>query len=87
MEKSEYYTQLRSIFNLAALVRRLNIQGVLQAMNYAETLGPIIDPTLYLKSAKSFEWQKQTVEAALQFQQAVGKIVSNPRYSQHTGEK
>ena len=86
MEINEYRIQLQSIFNLAALVQQLKIQDVLQSMRQAETLGPILDPTTYLKSATALEWQKQTVEAALQFQQAIQEIVSDPRYS-YTGKK
>lgn len=86
MEKSEYTFQLRSIFNLATLVCQLKIRDVLQAMRRVETLGPILDPTTYLKSATSLEWQRQVVEAALQFQQAIEEIISDPKYS-YTGEK
>lgn len=87
MDKTEYNIQLRSIFNAATLIRQLKIADVLRAMNRAETIGPILDPTTYLKSATRLEWQKRTVEAALQFQQAIEKIVSDPRYSHQTGEK
>lgn len=87
MNESEYRIHLEQIFNLAYLVQLLKIQDVLQAMTRAETLGPILDPTTYLKAATSLEWQKRTVEAALQFQQAIEEIASDPRYLQPTGEK
>lgn len=87
MNESEYRIQLQSIFSLAALVRQLKIADILQAITRAETLGPILDPTTYLKAATSLEWQKRTVEAALQFQQAIEEIASDPRYLQPTGEK
>lgn len=85
MEKTEYTIHLEQIFNLAYLVQQLKIADVLEAMNRAETLGPILDPTAYLKSATTLERQKRTVEAALQFQQAIKKIVSDPKYQ--TGGK
>jgi hypothetical protein len=85
MDKTEYSIQLQSILNLATLVNQLKIADVLQAINHAETLGPILDPTTYLKAATSLECQKTIVEAALQFQQAIEEIVSDPKYQ--TGEK
>lgn len=76
MDKSEYQGQLNLIFSLAALSRGLKAREVLQAMNRAETLGPILDPTTYVKSVKRLEWQKRTVQATLEFQQAIAKITS-----------
>ncbi len=81
MDKTEYLIQLKSIFNAAKLIRPLKIQDVLDEMNHAETIGPILDPTLYLKSAKGLEWQKRTVEAALKFQLTIEQIASDPRYA------
>ena len=80
MERSEYNVQLRSIFNMAALIQGLHIQEVLDAMNRAETLGPITDPSLYLMAQNQLGWQKETVEAALVFQNAIKRIANDPKY-------
>lgn len=85
MREQEYRVQLQSILNLATLVHGLKIADVLQAINHAEVIGPILDPTTYLKSATSLECQKRIAEAALQFQQAIEKIAADPKY--HTGDK
>ena len=71
MKQSEYRIQLQAVFSSAALIRELKLHDLLQAMNRAETLGPILDPTLYLKAFTSLEWQKGIVEAALKFQQEI----------------
>lgn len=71
MEQSEYRIQLQAVFSSAALIRQLKLHDLLQAMNRAETLGPILDPTLYLKSFTSLGWQKRIVEATLKFQQEI----------------
>ena len=86
MRKDKFRMQIEQIFSLAYLVQHLKIADVLQAIERAETLGPTLDPTTYLKSATHLEWQKRTVEAALHFQQAIEEIVSDPKYS-HTGQK
>lgn len=78
--KTEYNIQLQSIFNMAALVRNLRIQEVLDAINRAETVAPVLDPTLYIRAAPNMEWIKETVEAALAFQAKVEAIANNPRY-------
>lgn len=86
MTEDEYRTQIQSIFTLSTLVRTLNIAGVLEDMRRAKALGPILDPTTYCKAAISLEWQIRVAEAALQFQQKVEQIASDPRYS-FTGGK
>ena len=78
--ETEYKIQLQSVFNLAALVRGLKIQEILDAMNWAETLGPVLDPSLYQMAANQFGWQKETVEAALAFQKAIERIANDSKY-------
>lgn len=80
--KSDYQVNLRSVFNLAALVRGLRIQEVLGAMERAEGIGPVLDPTLYITAADQLEWQKRTVEAALEFQRKVEEIAADPKYQE-----
>lgn len=80
MQQNEYRIHLEQIFNLAYLVQQLKIADALQQINRAEAIGPMLDPTLYLKAATNLEWQKRTVEAALKFQQAIEKITQDPKY-------
>lgn len=77
MTETEYREQLQSIFNLCALVRRLKITPVLRQIERAETLGPIVNPTLYRHALTSLEWQRKCAQAALRFQQAVNDIATD----------
>jgi hypothetical protein len=81
MEDKEYHSQLQSVFFLAAMVRPLKVSDVLRAMEHAETVGPILDPTMYIMTARNLEWQKRLAQATLRFQQEVEGIASDPRYT------
>lgn len=76
MDKTDYDLQLRSIFSLAALVRGLKIAQVLNAMNRAESVAPIVDPTLWLRASRSLQQQRKIVEAALRFQRVVKEVAA-----------
>lgn len=74
MDRLEYDVQLRLVFNLAALVRQLRIEQVLRAMDKAESVAPIVDPTLWLRASGSLQQQRKIVEAALRFQRVVKEV-------------
>ncbi len=74
MDREVYDVQLRLIFSLAVLVRQIKIEEVLKAMNKAELVAPIVDPTLWLRACGSLQWQKRVAEAALCFQRVVGEV-------------
>lgn len=75
MNRVEYDIQLRSIFNAAALIRQLKIKDVIDAMSTAESIAPIVDPSLYLKAARQMEWQQKIAQAALKFQNTVEQVI------------
>jgi len=74
MNQSEYQTELLSIFNLCALVRRLEIAAVLEQIQHAEAVGPIIDPTLYRMAHPPLHWHKKCAQAALRFQRTINEL-------------
>jgi hypothetical protein len=74
MDRIEYIIQLQNTLNLATLVCQLRLGDLLTMMNRSETIAPIIDPTLFLRGSKNLGKQKEIVEAALTFQQAIKKI-------------
>lgn len=76
MDRIDYDLQLRLVFNLATLVRQLRIGEVLSAMNKAESVAPVLFPTLWLRASGSLQQQKEIVEAALQFQRVVREVVA-----------
>ena len=75
MNEAEYRAELHSILTMAALIGKLKIYKVLRAMERAETLGPIADPTLFREASSGLQRQKEIVEAALRFQQAIEAIM------------
>jgi hypothetical protein len=77
MEPTEYRVQLQSVFNLGTLVRGLKLEELLQAMNRAESVGPILDPTLFQAAAPQMAWQKRAVRAALRFQREIESIIAS----------
>lgn len=77
MDEAQYRQELQSIFNLCALVRRLNVAGVLLAIERAEATGPILQPTLYRKALTRLDWQRKCAQATLRFQQAINDIASD----------
>ena len=84
MDEVQLCQELQSIFNLCTQARRLNIAGVLLAIERAELLGPILQPTLYRNALTSLDCTKRCAQAALRFQRAVNEIVSDPTYA-HPG--
>jgi len=79
MNKDEYQIQLQAVFNLAALIRGLKLTELLEAMGKAETLGPILDPTLYNKIEANLHHQKRLVQAARAFQRVVEELVQETK--------
>lgn len=87
MKEADYRVQLQSIFNLCALVRRLKITEVLEAMRRARISGTILAPTKYRKALTQLEWQEKCAQAALRFQETVNKIAADPTYFQTGGKQ
>jgi len=73
MDKKKYRETQSSIFIIAAMVERLDLQGFLAAIDKAETVGPIVDPTLYIRGRRNLQTIKNFAGSLLTFQQAVAK--------------
>ena len=85
MNEAEYRAELQSIVTMAALIPRLKIWEVLQAMERAETVGPIADPTLFREASPKLQRQKEIVAAALEFQRAIEVILEGQHADQGPG--
>lgn len=55
----------------ARMVQLLPLVDFLEAIDRAETLGPVIDPTLWTKSHKQLESIKRIAQGAGAFQRAI----------------
>lgn len=61
----DYQTAIRACATAGAMISQCDLPEILAAISRAETLGPIVDPTLYIRKHKSMEQDKRLVEAAL----------------------
>lgn len=62
--EEEYQLAVRQVAFAAELVRKVNIPKILAAINMAESIGPIADPTLYRKKSAAMQSDKKLLEAA-----------------------
>ena len=82
MNRTEYTIQLQSVFNLCALIRGMKITKLLDAMRTADTVGPILDPSLWIAASGNLKWQREAVEAALKFQQTIEQIIDREKLNE-----
>jgi len=52
----------------------IDVAGVLGEMGRADTIGPILDPTLWMKGHRQMDIQREIAQAALTFQTKVAAI-------------
>lgn len=63
MESAEYFQIQITLQQIAAVVAPLDLQGFLVAAGRAETLGPILDPTLYKAGCENLDKVKELAQA------------------------
>lgn len=68
MDSHEYKAEIQRIMLLANIARDIKVDEVLNAISHAESIGPIVDPSLYLCSIHTLAIQKEIVQAARRFQ-------------------
>jgi len=71
MNRIEYMAIQVQLVLLAQVVEPLDLVRFLSAIDHSETMGPIVDPTLYLQTANKLENVKRLAQAALIFQREV----------------
>lgn len=85
MNKEEYQKTQDNLVMLARIIAGLDLNGMLKKINRAETIAPIVDPTLYKMAGEKMERVKRLVESALVFQTEVkqqqNENMSNIDYS------
>lgn len=81
MDQAEYVAVLAAVHSLAQMLLLLPLGNVLQAMNRAETIGPILDPTLYLRAAPSLAQQKRLIRAFHTAQCEIKAAIEDARQS------
>ena len=61
----DYQDAIRACVMVGAMVSQYDLPEILAAISRAETIGPLVDPVLYIRKRKAMEQDKQLVEAAL----------------------
>jgi hypothetical protein len=68
MDQEEYISTQNQLVLLGQLIDGLDLRSFLEKINHAESFGPILNPTLFIKAGKKLEQVKNLAEAALIFQ-------------------
>lgn len=61
----DYKAAVRTCYLAAKMLAQHDLKHVIAAINRAETVGPIVDPTLYREKSGHMAEDKRVVEAAL----------------------
>jgi hypothetical protein len=63
MTDEEYILTRDAIIMIARLSMAVDVEGLLKRIKHAEAIGPILDPTLFLKASENLEKTKHIAEA------------------------
>jgi len=74
MNAEQYETTQSQLLTLAGLVKLMPLQDFIAAADHAETIGPFVDPTLFIQAGKKLAAIKYLARALKHFQDAVIKF-------------
>lgn len=80
MKGSEYITTQMRLIEIGKIADTLDLDGFLEWINRAETMGPIVDPTRFMMAADNLRAIKKLAESVLPVKgayQATFKAVMN----------
>lgn len=84
MTDEEYSETQTAIIIIAQFVNDLDLVAFLERISLAETLGPIVDPTLYREAAGKLSDVKSLAQALRPFQREVKRQMEKDRDIQTT---
>lgn len=61
------------------MMEQLNLSGLIRAGNAAESLGPILKPTLYREQGEALRIDMAILNAAAEFTSKVGEIIAEAK--------
>lgn len=79
MTNEEYQNTQIQLQMIGEVVSRLDLAGFLNRIDRAETMGPILDPTLYRRAALGLDKIQTLARAAYAFQRAVKPLYKGGR--------
>ena len=65
MTKEEYMATQQQVLMLASLTRELPLEDLLDWISRAESVGPVMNPTLYMQARGNMELVKELARALL----------------------
>ena len=74
MNKEQYAQTQHTILTLAEIVRDLPLSEFLQAIRRADAIGPIVDPSLWIKGQEKMHEIERMAEGLRRFQFAIPQI-------------
>ena len=76
MSEEEYVQTQNTIFMLASIVHDLPLDEFIVAIHHANAVGPIIDPTLYIKASDNLDKIGTLAHGLRKFQQAIETVIA-----------
>lgn len=73
MKKELYLATQMTLIQIGQTASRLPLETFLEAINNAETVGPILDPTLMKRAEENLQAIKELAEAVLMVKEKFGK--------------
>ncbi len=70
---AEYQAAVLACVQARALLRQHDLPAILAAIEHAETVGPVLDPTLYRERAPAMREDRALLRAAMALRQFDGK--------------
>ncbi len=71
ISKEQYVQTQMSLVTFASLVKDMPLTGFINQANLAESIGPIVDPTLYREAGAQLNDVKALAESLLPFQNEI----------------
>lgn len=78
MKKEDYLTVQQQLRALAQIVVDMPLADFINEITRAETIGPIIDPTLYIQASNNLTKLRELAETLLLFQRTIRKFIPRP---------
>ena len=69
-----YRSAILGVLSVAHLIRHLDFAAMIKAIDHADTVGPLLDPTLYRRKQKALLEDRGLLEAAQAFVHEASKF-------------
>lgn len=84
MKQEDYISTQAQILAIAKIINNIPLYEFIEAASRAETIGPLIDPTLYLAAIDNLTTIKHLAQSLLPFKRAIEKLASQVQTRQTT---